>query len=111
MADLGSFQVQSQTLRTHATLWKGHATDANSAHSMIESAIGRGEDFGWLAGLNEVSDHYNTWTTAMGTALQDAKTCFDYLEAALNSAANAYDGVDATAATDMGTLDKMIEPK
>ena len=111
MADLGSFQVQSETLRTHAKLWNGHATDVNDAHGLIESAIGSGDDFGWLAGLNEVKDHYNTWTNAMGAALQDAKTCFDYLEAALNSAANAYDGADATAATDMDTLDKMIEPK
>lgn len=111
MADRGSYEVGSETLREHAKLWKGHAKDVNDAHGLIEDGIGKGDDFGWLAGLNEVSDHYNTWTTAMGVALKDAKTCFDYLDAALNSAANDYDGVDSTVATDMNTLDKMIEPK
>lgn len=111
MADRGSYQVQSETLRTHAKLWKGHATDASEAGGLIESAIGKGEDFGWLAGLNEVSDHYDTWTTAMGTALEDAEKSFLYLEAALNSTANDYDGVDSTVSTDVGKLDKMIEPK
>lgn len=111
MADRGSFDVQSQTLREHATLWKGHATDVSAASTLIASGVGKGVDFGWLAGLNEVADHYDTWTKAMEQALKDAKTCFDYLEAALNSAANDYDGVDSTVATDMGTLDKMIEPK
>ncbi|HEY3016079.1 MAG TPA: hypothetical protein VGJ41_13260 [Nocardioides sp.] len=111
MTDLGSYQVQSQTLRTHAGLWKGHAGDIGTAETLVASAIGKGEDFGWLAGLNEVEDHYNTWTNAMDTALKDAKRCFLYLEAALNSAANAYDGVDSTVATDVGALKKILEGK
>jgi hypothetical protein len=46
----------------------------------------------------------------MLTAVQTAKKNFEYLDAALNSAANDYDGVDSTVATDMNTLDRMIEP-
>jgi hypothetical protein len=111
MTDIGSYQVQSQTLRTHSGLWKGHAADIAAAETLVGSAIGKGDDFGWLAGLNEVADHYDTWTTAMDTALKDAKRCFLYLEAALNSAANAYDGVDSTVATDVGALKKILEGK
>jgi hypothetical protein len=103
-----SFQVQSETLRTHAGLWGDHATDAGTARQTIESAIGDGDAFGWLAGLNQVSEHYDTWSTAMGVALDDAKKCCTYLEAALNSTANEYDDSDQTVATDMATLDKMI---
>jgi uncharacterized protein YukE len=103
-----SLQVQSETLRTHATLWAGHAADVSDARTTIEPAIGMGADFGYLAGLWDVADHYDTWSTAMGKALEDAKKCFDYLEAALNSAANAYDDTDTTQATDMATLDAMI---
>lgn len=102
------FQVQSQTLRTHAELWAGHAVDVGDARTTIEPGIGMGDDFGYLAGLWDVADHYDMWSTAMGKALEDAKKCFDYLEAALNSAANAYDDTDATQATDMATLDQMI---
>lgn len=103
-----SYQVQSETLRSHATLWGGHADDASEAKTKIDPAIGDGDAFGWLAGLNQVSDHYNTWTTAMGTALDDAVKCCTYLEAALNSTANDYDNSDQTVAVDMATLDQMI---
>ena len=103
-----SFQVQSETLRTHATLWSGHADDVAEASTEISSAVGKGEDFGFLAGQEGVSDYYNTWSQAMATALTDAKKCFDYLEAALNSTANRSDDSDATVATDMATLDGMI---
>jgi len=103
-----SFQVQSQTLRTHAKLWDGHADDAASAKTTIEPAVGDGDAFGWLAGLNQVSDHYNTWSQAMSVALADAVKCCRYLDAALTSTANQYDDSDQTVATDMATLDKMI---
>ena len=103
-----SFQVQSETLRNHAKLWAGHATDVSEASTTIAPAVGKGDDFGWLAGLNQVADNYDTWSQAMADALTDAKQCFSYLEAALNSTANAYDDSDATAATDMATLDQMI---
>ena len=102
------FKVQTDNLRDHATLWAGHATDVEEAKTTIAPGVGKGDDFGWLAGLNQVADHYDTWSKAMDQALADAKKCFDYIEAALNSAANDYDDSDATVATDMATLDKMI---
>ncbi|WP_205475244.1 hypothetical protein [Nocardioides sp. SYSU D00038] len=103
-----SFQVQSETLRTHATVWDGHAEDAATAGTTIEPGVGKGADFGYLAGLYGVADHYDTWTTAMATALDDAERCFRYIAAALVSTANHYDDTDATVATDMATLDAMI---
>ncbi|MBA3781478.1 MAG: hypothetical protein H0X12_06435 [Nocardioides sp.] len=103
-----SFQVQSETLRTHAKLWAGHATDVQSAQTTVSPGIGMGDDFGYLAGLNGVADNYNTWSHAMDQALTDAANCFKYLDAALNSAANEYDDSDATAATNSTQLDKMI---
>lgn len=103
-----SFQVQSQTLRQHAGLWGDHATDVAEARTTIAPAVGKGEDFGYLAGLNQVADHYDTWTRAMDQALADAERCFTYLQAALVSTANGYDDSDATAATSVAALDRMI---
>jgi len=103
-----SFQVQSETLREHARLWSGHARDAASARDTIQPAVGKGVDFGYLAGLNGVADNYDRWTEAMDRALRDAEKCFHYIEAALESTANNYDNSDQTAATDMATLDAMI---
>jgi hypothetical protein len=103
-----SFQVQTQTLTDHSTVWGGHAGDAATAVTRIEPAVGKGEDFGYLAGLNQVADHYDTWSTAMEQALRDAGKCFLYLEAALRSVAHTYDDSDTTAGVDMGVLDAMI---
>ncbi len=103
-----SFQVQSETLIDHATLWAGHAGDAATAQTRIAPAVGKGEDFGYLAGLNQVADSYDTWSTAMAQALDDAEKCFLYLEAALRSTAYRYDDADSTTATDMSVLDGMI---
>lgn len=103
-----SFQVQTQTLRHHATVWSGHASDVAEARTTIASAVGKGDDFGYLAGLNQVAENYDTWSRAMDQALADAQRCFDYLEAALVSTANGYDDSDATAATDVAALDRMI---
>lgn len=103
-----SFQVQSETLRTHAKLWAGHAADVKDAQTTVSPGIGMGDDFGYLAGLNNVADNYDTWSRAMEQALTDAHTCFTYLDAALVSAANDYDDSDTTAATNAAQLDAMI---
>lgn len=103
-----SFQVQSETLISHATLWSDHASDAAAAQTRIAPAVGKGEDFGYLAGRNQVADHYDTWSTAMAQALDDAEKCFLYIEAALRSTAYRYDDTDATTSTDMAVLDGMI---
>ena len=110
MTDKGSFAVQSQALRDAAALWGGCADDAQIVEDAISPGVGGGDSFGVLAGSSGVSANYNTWSEAMQTAIQTAKKNFNYLDAALNSAANDYDGVDSTVATDMQTLDRMIEP-
>lgn len=107
MTDRGSFSVQSEVLRSHAGFWstkKGQATDARTE---IEPGVGMGDDFGYLAGLNDVADNYNTWTADMYAALGDAAGTFRYLRLALISTANDYDGTDATVATSMSELDPL----
>ena len=110
MTDRGSFAVQSQALRNAATLWSGCAEDMGTVYDDISPGVGGGDSFGVLAGSSGVSANYDNWSEAMLTAVQTAKKNFEYLDAALNSAANDYDGVDSTVATDMRTLDRMIEP-
>ena len=107
MTDRGSFRVQSDQLRTHADFWTTKAGHADTAATTIFPGVGKGEDFGYLAGLNGVADNYDTWTNDMYDALGDASATFRYLNAALVSTANDYDGADDTAATAMTELDPM----
>jgi hypothetical protein len=108
MTDRGSFKVQSDLLRDHAKLWHTREADANAAKQLIADGVGMGYKFGFLAGQNHVSDYYDKWSTAMSKALDDAAKSFRYLDAALNSTANDYDGTDSTVATDFSRLDGMI---
>lgn len=108
MTDRGSFKVQSDKLREHATLWEGRAKDAGDAKTLIQPGVGMGYKFGILAGEANVKEYYNAWSEAMEQALADADSSFTYLDAALTSAANDYDGVDSTQATDYSRLDGMI---
>jgi hypothetical protein len=109
MTDRGSFKVQSEALRRAATMWSKAATDMGSANEKIGPGVGMGSYFGVLAGSSGVSGNYDQWSTEMAAAITKAQSNFQYLDAALNSVANDYDGVDATVATDMDTLDRKIE--
>ena len=62
MTDRGSFRVQSQTLRDHAGFWDTKSGQADDAKAEIAPGVGMGDDFGYLAGLNNGADNYNTWT-------------------------------------------------
>lgn len=108
MTDRGSFSVQSEALRHAAKMWRTAAQDMGKAADEIEPGVGGGDSFGVLAGSSGVSGHYNEWSQEMLTALQTGQANFEYLDAALTSTANDYDGVDSTVATDMDTLDRMI---
>lgn len=109
MSDLGSYRVQSKALRDAAKLWDDCSRDSARVARHLAPAVGQGDKFGVLAGSYGVSGYYNTWISAMHTAAQDAATSFDYLDAALTSTANAYDGADDTSAASMERLDRMIE--
>lgn len=108
MTDRGSFRAQSDALRDAASLWRNCATDAAAVEGDLEGPAGMGYMFGVLAGSCGVSDHYNTWSQQMVTAAATAHKNFTYLDAALTSCANDYDGTDSTVAANMGTLDRMI---
>ena len=107
MSDRGSFRVQSDALRSHADVWSTKAAQADRARDLIEPAVGKGIDFGKLAGDNGVAEYYDTWTRDMHAALSDAGDTFRYLHAALISTANDYDGTDSTVATSMPDLDRL----
>jgi len=108
VADAGSFVAQSEALRAAATLWADAATDMRAAITEISPGVGGGSSFGVLAGASGVAGHYDDWSGEMLAACRRARDNFDYLEAALDSAANHFDGVDATVATDFSRLDGMI---
>ena len=110
MTDRGSFSVQSEALRRAAAMWRTAATDMGEALTEIEPGVGGGDSFGVLAGTCGVAAHYDEWSREMQAALQAGKANFEYLDAALVSTAHDYDGTDSTVATDMQTLDRMIEP-
>lgn len=105
---MSSMQVKVETLRAHASMWESHASDAQEAAGLIAPAVGRGSDFGWLAGEAGVEESFNAWTEAMDQALADAQRCCRYIAAALTSTANDFDTTDQAVATDMATLDEMI---
>lgn len=109
MTDRGSFRVQSEALRRAATMWRTAAGDMGAAGEKIAPGVGMGSYFGVLAGSSGVSGHYDQWSREMATAIAKAQANFEYLDAALNSVANDYDGVDATVVSDISTLDRMIE--
>lgn len=108
MTDLGTFTVQSDALRDAAKLWAGCAEDAAGVAADIAPAVGQGDKFGVLAGSCGVTRSFNTWIEAMHQAATDAAKTFRYLDAALQSTANAYDGADNTSATSIAKLDGMI---
>lgn len=110
MTDIGSFRVQSDLLREHAPFWADRGSDASGARDLILPGVGAGSKFGLLAGSCGVTSRYDTWSRAMSRALDDAQHTFHWLEAALISTANAYDGADNTSATGFDELDRMIEP-
>jgi hypothetical protein len=108
MTDRGSFKVKSEALRRAAHMWSTAAGDMAKAHTEIAPGVGGGSSFGVLAGSSGVSTSYDNWSQDMLAALQKGHDNFVYLDAALTSTANDYDGVDSTVATSFDTLDKMI---
>lgn len=110
MSDRGSFKAQSDALRAAATMWGDIAGDMGKARTEIVPGVGGGDSFGVLAGSSGVSTSYDNWSAAMLTAIERAEANFRYLQDSLNSTADDYDGVDATVAADMATLDRRIEP-
>jgi uncharacterized protein YukE len=104
-----SFKVESDNLRRQAKIWSDRKDDADTVGSDIDFAVGKGDDFGVMAGGEGVSEMYDEWISDMSNALKDAAYSFAYLNSALTSTANDYDETDATAATDLTTLDNMIK--
>ena len=109
MTDLGSFAAQTASMRDQSTYWGDRAGYADAGKELIAPGNYKGYQFGFMAGEAGVRAGYNTWVASMMQAARDAATAATYLQAAMTSAANAYDGVDSTTAADMATLDALIE--
>ena len=98
MGDLGSFSVQSRELRQEGQEWGTRKQAVQDAHDLADNGIGRGYMFGYLANVAQLGEYHDHFISAITEAFADGVRTFDYMSAALISAANAYDGVDSTAA-------------
>jgi len=98
MGDIGSFAVQSQELRQEGQEWHTRKQAVQGAHDLADNGVGKGYMFGYLANVAHLGEYHDHFVSAITEAFADGVKTFDYMSAALESAANAYDGVDSTAA-------------
>ncbi len=98
MGDIGSFAVQSRELRQEGAEWQTRKQAVQNAHDLADNGIGKGYMFGFLANIAHIGEYHDQFISAITEAFADGVATFDYMSAALDSAANAYDGVDSTAA-------------
>jgi hypothetical protein len=98
MGDIGSFAVQSRALRQEGGEWQTRKQAVQDAHDLADNGIGKGYMFGFLANIAHIGEYHDQFISAITEAFADGVATFDYMSAALDSAANAYDGVDSTAA-------------
>ena len=98
MGDIGSFQVQSRELRQEGQEWQTRKQAVQEAHDLAGHGLGKGYMFGYLANVAGLGGYHDTFISAITEAFADGVQTFDYMSAALTSAANAYDGADSTAA-------------
>lgn len=98
MGDIGSFAVQSRELRQEGREWQTRKQAVQDAHDLADNGIGKGYMFGFLANIAHIGEYHDQFISAITEAFADGVATFDYMSAALDSAANAYDGADSTAA-------------
>lgn len=98
MGDIGSFAVQSRELRHEGVEWQTRKQAVQDAHDLADNGVGKGYMFGFLANVAHIGDYHDRFIGDISEAFADGVSTFDYMSAALDSAANAYDGVDSTAA-------------
>lgn len=108
MGDIGSFEVQSRALRQEGQEWQTRKEAVQGAHDLADNGIGKGYMFGYLANVAHLGDYHDTFISAITEAFADGVKTFDYLSAALTSAANAYDGADSTAAESAAHLESRL---
>ena len=98
MGDIGSFAVQSRELRQEGREWKTRKQAVQDAHDLADNGVGKGYMFGFLANIAHIGEYHDKFISDISEAFADGVASFVYMSAALDSAANAYDGVDSTAA-------------
>ena len=98
MGDIGSFAVQSKELRQEGQEWQTRKQAVQDAHDLADNGAGKGYMFGYLANVAHLGEYHDHFISSITEAFADGVKTFDYMSAALESAANAYDGADSTAA-------------
>jgi hypothetical protein len=108
MGDIGSFAVQSRALRQEGVEWQTRKQAVQDAHDLADNGIGKGYMFGFLANVAHIGEYHDQFISAITEAFADGVATFDYMAAALDSAANAYDGADSTAAESANHLQNRL---
>lgn len=108
MTDVGSFSVQSEELREESQEWGTRVEALTAAKGLASNGLGQGYKFGFFANQAGLGDKHDQFIRKMVDALTYGEQTFDYLEAALASTANAYDGVDSTVAESVSDLKKRL---
>jgi hypothetical protein len=108
MGDIGSFAVQSSELRQEGQEWQTRKQAVQSAHDLAAKGTSKGYMFGFLANVAHLGEYHDHFISAITDAFADGISTFDYMSAALTSAANAYDGADSTAAESAAQLEKRL---
>lgn len=108
MSDLGSFEVQSEALRTEGDEWAARADQLRAARDLVTQGSGQGYNFGAAGILAHLDQAHNDYIETVLTALSDGVQTFTFMRAALHSAANAYDGADETSAVSSAKLKKRL---
>ena len=98
MGDIGSFAVPEPGAAPGGREWKTRKQAVQDAHDLADNGVGKGYMFGFLANIAHIGEYHDKFISDISEAFADGVATFDYMSAALDSAANAYDGVDSTAA-------------
>jgi hypothetical protein len=104
MGDIGSFAVQSRDLHTEGQEWQFRKQAVSGAHDLADNGLRQGYRFGFFANVAGLDNYHDNFIKSITDAFADAVKTFDYMSAALVSAANAYDGADNTAAESVDHL-------
>jgi hypothetical protein len=108
MGDIGSFEVQSRELRREGQEWQTRKEAVQGAHDLADNGVGKGYMFGFLANVAHLGEYHDNFISSITEAFADGVKTFDYMSAALISAANAYDGADSTAAESARHLESRL---
>jgi hypothetical protein len=108
MGDLGHFEVQSAELRAESAEWTRRKTALADAKALADNGLAQGYNMGFFARMAGLDRYHDGFVSDMVQALADGERTFDFIAAALDSTANAYDGADDTSAESAAALRRRL---